>query len=87
MILSSSLPLAEKQPRRMANEVYNLLVAGGLTTSKTASIAVYHILANPDIHKRLKKELVIAMPDPAVLPDVKTLKALRLLVDVIIYIC
>lgn len=79
-LLSSDLPLAEKQPNRMANEVYNLLVAGSFTTSKTSSIAVYHVLANPDFHERLKQELESAIPDPLAMPDVKTLQRLPLLV-------
>jgi cytochrome P450/NADPH-cytochrome P450 reductase len=79
-ILSSDLPIGEKRPKRMANEVFNLLVAGSLTTSKTATIAVFHVLSNPDIYRRLQAELKEAILDPKSMPPVKTLQKLPLLV-------
>lgn len=79
-ILSSNLPIQEKRPKRMANEVFNLLVAGSLTTSKTAAIGTFHVLANPDIYKRLQAELREAITDNEAMPPVKTLQRLPLLV-------
>ena len=79
-ILNSSLPIEEKRPKRLANEVFNLLIAGSLTTSKTAAIAVYHILENPEVCKRLKTELSVAIPDKYTMPDVRTLQTLPMLV-------
>lgn len=79
-ILSSSLPFKEKQPKRMANEVFNLLIAGSLTTSKTAVVAMYHILDNPEVYKCLKAELLSEIRDKHALPNVKTLQKLPMLV-------
>lgn len=79
-ILESSLPIEEKRPKRMANEVFNLLIAGSLTTSKTAVVAVYHILDNPEVCGRLRTELIEAIPDKHTMPSVKTLQNLPMLV-------
>ncbi|MCJ1386032.1 hypothetical protein MMC17_009157 [Xylographa soralifera] len=82
-ILSSDLPLEEKRPKRIANEVFNLLIAGSLTTSKTAVVAVYHLLDNPEVHQRLKMELLEAIPNRHTMLDVKTLQKLPILSAVI----
>lgn len=79
-ILASNLPIEEKQPKRMANEVFNLLIAGSLTTSKTAVVAVYHVLDNPEVCECLRMELLEAIPDPHTIPSVKTLQKLPMLV-------
>ena len=79
-ILSSDLSAKEKAPKRMANEVFNLLIAGSLTTSKTAVVAVYHILDNPDVHKKLRTELLEAIPNKHNMPSVKALQKLPMLV-------
>ena len=68
-ILASGLPFEEKYPKRMAKEVFNLLIAGSLTTSKTAGVAVYHILDNPEVCKRLRTELLEAIPDKSAMPE------------------
>ena len=81
-ILASNIPLEEKHPKRMANEVFNLLIAGSLTTSKTAVVAVYHILDNPEVCKRLRTELFEAIPDKNAMPSVKDLEKLPMLVRI-----
>ena len=79
-ILTSDLPPKEKHPERIANEVYNLLVAGSLSTSKTVTIGVYHILANPSTHEKLKKELAAAIPVANEMLSINELKKLPFLV-------
>lgn len=79
-ILTSDLPPEEKTPKRMANEVFNLLVAGSLTTAKTATYGIFHVLANPDIYERARAELKEAIPDNKSMPSLKTLQKLPVLV-------
>ncbi|KAI1180231.1 cytochrome P450 [Nemania sp. FL0916] len=82
-ILASTLPLKQKQPKRMANEVFNLLIAGSLTTSKTAMVAVFHLLDNPSMLQKLRTELLVVMPDRSESLDIKTLQKLPILDAVI----
>ena len=82
--LSSDLPAEEKQPRRIVNEIFNLLIAGNLTTSKTAAIAVYHLLANPEANKQLRIELLEAILDKNTMPSVAVLQKLPMLVCVLL---
>lgn len=44
-----------------------MVVAGGETTAKTLTNAIYHILANPTWLSRVVAELDEAMPDPNIL--------------------
>jgi cytochrome P450 len=56
-----------------------MIVAGGETTAKTLTNAVYHLLANPPWLKRILAELDQVMPDPAVLAPYSKLEALPVL--------
>ena len=82
-ILSTDLPVNEKQPKRIADKVYNLLVACSLTTLKTAVIAFCHVLGNPKTYQRFRKELSEAISNKNVVPGVKTLQKLPVLVGMI----
>lgn len=79
-ILESDLPPKEKSPKRMAHEIYNLLFAGSISTSRIATLAVYHILANPSVHEKLRSELFGAIPNANQMPSVRELKKLPVLV-------
>ena len=60
-----------------------MVVAGGETTAKTLTSAVYHVLANKEWHARVLAELDQIMPDPAVLPPYTQLEQLPTLTAVI----
>jgi hypothetical protein len=57
---SNDLPPSEKRPKRLFDEVAVLIGAGSETTGHTLSTITYHILANPEIHRRLRQELMAA---------------------------
>jgi cytochrome P450 len=54
---SPTLPPHERSFDRLANEALALLAAGSETTGSTLSSLTYHVLANPAIHARLKRDL------------------------------
>ncbi|KAH7152601.1 cytochrome P450 [Dactylonectria macrodidyma] len=63
-ILNSKLDPSELTEKRLAHEAGSLVGAALETSKMTISLAVYYILANQDIHVRLKEELAAAIPDP-----------------------
>ncbi|KAL9130772.1 MAG: hypothetical protein Q9217_001120 [Psora testacea] len=79
-LIDSNLPPAEKTVDRLNEEGFALILAGGDTSSQTLSQISYHLLANPDILRRLKAELYQAMPDatmPARWAELEKLPFLR----------
>ena len=63
-MLKSDLPKEELSLDRLRSEALSI-TGGGVDTIKNALVtASYGIISNPDIYKRLKEELVAAMPDP-----------------------
>ena len=82
-LLASPLPLSEKLPKRLAHEGFEILLAGTDTTARTMGLAVYHILANPDVLYALKVELKNAIPKPDDRVDLGVLESLPWLVSVV----
>ncbi|KIA75656.1 hypothetical protein HK57_00589 [Aspergillus ustus] len=79
-ILDSKLPPEEKTLPRLADEAAVTLAAGTLTTAWDLTVAMYHIVADPSIARKLRAELVDAIPDPDVhtpLPVLENLRYLR----------
>jgi cytochrome P450 len=63
---SKVLPPEEKSLRRLQEEGALLVLAGTDSPAKSLSVIFYHLLANPEIMKRLRTELeTLATPDPA----------------------
>jgi cytochrome P450 len=56
-VLDSNLPLEEKSPERLAQEVQVVIGAGAETTGKMLTWTTYHLLENPDKLNKLKEEL------------------------------
>ncbi|RFU25350.1 hypothetical protein B7463_g10983, partial [Scytalidium lignicola] len=63
-ILSSNLPPHELSLKRLDEEAVGLVGAGTETTGWSMTIGTFHILDNPHVLKKLKNELIEAMPDP-----------------------
>ncbi|KAI0204166.1 cytochrome P450 [Astrocystis sublimbata] len=84
-ILSSKLlPDSEKSADRMAQEAFVTIVAGGETTARVLTMAMYCILASPaQVLKRLRSELVEIMPEPTTQVSIPALEALPYLTAVI----
>ena len=79
-ILQADIPDSEKETRRLVEEAMVLLIAGTETTAQTLAALTYHLLANPPILKRLKKELQAALPDVNEVPSAAKLDRLPYLV-------
>lgn len=75
-LMKSNLPPDELTVDRLESEAMSIIGAGIETTKESLAISVFHIIANPAIHKRLRKELEEAIPDPAVLPELKDIEVL-----------
>ena len=82
MLASKSLSAKEKEARRIAQEAFVVLVAGGETTARVLTTATYHLLANKETSLlRLKEELDSFMVDPDMEPEAKDLERLPWMVS------
>jgi cytochrome P450 len=71
-----SLPLSERTLDRLCIEGNNVLAAGFETTGGTLAHMTYLVLAHPEAHRKLQKELEQAIPDPNKIPGYQTLEKL-----------
>lgn len=80
-ILKSSLPPQEKTPKRLGQEGFVAIAAGGETCGRMMTNALYHILANKErVMPVLAKELAEVMPTPEIQPQLKDLERMPYLV-------
>lgn len=86
-ICESSLPGCEKEVERLAQEGFVMIAAGGETTSRVLSMAIFHIVSNPSVLQRLQKEIMTVMPDATRRPSVKALDELIFLVKICRHCC
>ncbi|KAL4759178.1 cytochrome P450 [Aspergillus foveolatus] len=76
-ILNSAVLLPEdKTPKRMAEEAFGMVVAGGYTTGKAMANLMYHIHANPKWLEKVREELDSLMPSPGQPVKLSDLQAL-----------
>ena len=61
-LLESNLPESAKSIEKMTGEAQVVLGAGSVTTAHTLATMTYHMLANPDILARARKEIANVMP-------------------------
>src|SRR6266487_5460425 len=59
-LLNSDLPTEEKSNARLGDEAQLIVAAGLITTSWALSVSSFHIINNPQIAQRLRKELKTA---------------------------
>ena len=62
-LLESDLPEEEKLQSRLWQEGQVVIGAGADTTANALTITHFHILDNPEVHKKLLAELVAALPN------------------------
>lgn len=65
----------------LVGESLDLLVAGSDTSATSVTTALFEILRNPAIEKRLVEELDAAIPDKNDLPPLQTLEKIEYLVS------
>ena len=63
-ILESNLASSEKTAERMSQEGFSIIAAGGETVARTLTTMTYHLITNPPILAKLRRELQSAQPDP-----------------------
>jgi cytochrome P450 len=83
MLTNANLPESGKSTPRLLDEAIVLIGAGTETTANTLATLTYHILANPDIVRKLKAELAEAIPDVEALPESTRVEALPYLTAVV----
>ena len=83
-LLTGSLPLEEKALKRLVDEGQTMIAAGQQTTAHHLKTATYHIVANPEIHRRLRAELESAIPNSSSIPPLAQLEKLPYLRAVIL---
>lgn len=75
-LINGDLPAEEKSLPRLVDEGQTMIAAGQETSSFYLQQASYYILANPDVHARLKAELRQAIPDSNSIPPLARLEEL-----------
>lgn len=79
------MPVEEKRARRIAQEGFLIMAAGGETTARVLTTATFHLLTNKDALTRLKNELETIMPEPDSKVELKVLEQLTWLVSYCVY--
>lgn len=82
-MLDADVPLHEKTIPRLSEEAQALMGAGSLTTANALDNTTYYLLTNAACLTRLRQELLVAIPDPAIIPPVTELEKLPYLTAVI----
>jgi cytochrome P450 len=62
-LLNSDLPPEELSVKRLGEEANVILGAATETTKGALTVATFHLLNNPILHKKLREELVSAIPE------------------------
>jgi hypothetical protein len=63
ILSSKGLSAIDKQPDILADQGFELIIAGAETTSRVLTLATYHLLTRPEILSRLQIELENCIPD------------------------
>jgi cytochrome P450 len=76
LIESKDIPDSEKVNDRLIQEAQIVVSAGTETTAWAMSVLTFHLLSNPEILGKLRKELERAITDPSELPSLASLEQL-----------
>jgi cytochrome P450 len=75
-LLDSDLPPEELSVKRLGEEANIILGAATETIKGALTVATFHLLNNPTLHKKLREELLSAIPEKDTilpLPDLEKL--------------
>jgi len=75
-LLQGNVPASEKSVNRLVQEAQIIVSAGTETTAWCLSVITFHLLSNPAVLDRLRKELEAAIPDPDIIVPVEKLEQL-----------
>ena len=73
-VMDSSLPPREKTTARLSDEAAGVVGAGIETTKWAAVVTFFHIIDNPAVLQRLRRDLKTAFPDPGKIPSLSELE-------------
>ncbi|KAF2503356.1 cytochrome P450 [Lophium mytilinum] len=79
ILANPDLPASEKSTFRLGQEGQVTVFAGTVTTAQTLSWAIYYLISQPSDLRRLKEELLTAIPNPCEMPLVAELESLPML--------
>ncbi|KAJ9606419.1 hypothetical protein H2200_009380 [Cladophialophora chaetospira] len=82
-VLESNLPPSEKTVERITDEAFVFVVAGGDTTARGLTNALFYLLTHPEWKHKLQEEIDQVMPDPKSLPSSTVLEKLPILSAVV----
>jgi cytochrome P450 len=83
LLNSDILGPEEKTIRRLEEEGQTVVGAGILTTAHTLKVTSFHILANPEIFKKLRAELASVQPNAAIPIPLQKLEQLPYLTGIV----
>lgn len=79
-IVNGDMPESERSDDRLAKEAQVLLGGGTASTARTLGFISYYILANPQVHSRLREELKVPLENwPETVPSWADLEKLPFL--------
>lgn len=76
LIESDAIPDSKEGNDRLVQEAQVVVSAGTETTAWAMSVLTFHLLSNPEVLAKLKKELETAIQDPKHLPSLVSLEQL-----------
>ncbi|APA06217.1 hypothetical protein sscle_01g009870 [Sclerotinia sclerotiorum 1980 UF-70] len=82
-ILKSDLPPEEKSEKRLHDEAQVIVSAGVETTKWTLTVAMFHLLENPELLSKLRAEIFTVFPDLSSPPSLATLERLPYLTAIV----
>jgi cytochrome P450 len=69
--------------KHMVDEAFGMLGAAAETAGNAMTMSAFHVVFNPEIYAKLRKELIEAFPDPTKPADYLTLEKLPYLTGVV----
>jgi len=83
LLSSTELPASDRNSTHFMEEALAFVSAGQVTTAAHLTATSFHLLANPEVLRKLKRELCSAMPDAETLLPLEKLEQLEYLSAVV----
>ncbi|KAE8350007.1 benzoate 4-monooxygenase cytochrome P450 [Aspergillus coremiiformis] len=76
ILANPEVPPSEKEIQRLEDDAMFLMMAGTDAPAQALAITVFHILNNPDVHRKVRAELFANIPDRGTIPTLALLEQL-----------
>lgn len=80
ILADPEVPQSEKDPRRLEDDALFVMMAGTDAPAQVIAITLFHVLNNPQVHEKLKAELLSGILDVQTVPSLRVLEKLPYLV-------